>query len=148
VRSNEGGIQRTLSFGYMVFSKYTVTYMLKARTVETEKQPHAKIEVSRHVTPTAVAIERLGKHIRGDVRHCKRRSLRIHSKRYMTRPTELSSDRVILRPSVVTYDRLRLVSEQIPCGGGVEYLHRSPANSKRQQKGNPVAGSITEPPSS
>jgi hypothetical protein len=24
----------------------------------------------------------------------------------------------------------------IPCGGGVEYLHRSPASRRRRQKGN------------
>jgi hypothetical protein len=27
-----------------------------------------------------------------------------------------------------------------PCGDGLEYLHRSPASRKRQQKGNPVPG--------
>jgi hypothetical protein len=26
-----------------------------------------------------------------------------------------------------------------PCGGGLEYLHRSPASRKRRQKGNPVS---------
>jgi hypothetical protein len=30
-----------------------------------------------------------------------------------------------------------------PCGGGLEYLHRSPASRKRRQKRNPVAGGIT-----
>jgi hypothetical protein len=28
----------------------------------------------------------------------------------------------------------------IPCGGGVEYLHYSPASRRRQQKGNPLPG--------
>jgi hypothetical protein len=27
-----------------------------------------------------------------------------------------------------------------PCGGELEYLHRSPATRKRRQKGNPVPG--------
>jgi hypothetical protein len=35
-----------------------------------------------------------------------------------------------------------------PCGGGLEYLHRSPASRKRRQKGNPVPGIITGPPCS
>jgi hypothetical protein len=35
-----------------------------------------------------------------------------------------------------------------PCGGGLEYLHRSPASRKRRQKGNPVPGGITGPPCS
>jgi hypothetical protein len=33
-----------------------------------------------------------------------------------------------------------------PCGGGVEYLHRSPANHKKRRKGNPVPGGKTRPP--
>jgi hypothetical protein len=33
-----------------------------------------------------------------------------------------------------------------PCGGGLEYLHRSPVGRKRRQKGNPVPGGITGPP--
>jgi hypothetical protein len=40
----------------------------------------------------------------------------------------------------------RLVSRIIviiPCGGGVEYLHRSPASPRRRRKGNPVPGGIT-----
>jgi hypothetical protein len=32
-------------------------------------------------------------------------------------------------------------------GGGVEYLHRSPASRRRRRKWNPVAGGITGPPS-
>jgi hypothetical protein len=36
----------------------------------------------------------------------------------------------------------------LPCGGGFEYLHRSPASSKRRRKGNPVPGGITGPPCS
>jgi hypothetical protein len=35
-----------------------------------------------------------------------------------------------------------------PCGGGLEYLHRSPASRMRRQKGNPVPGGITGPPCS
>jgi hypothetical protein len=31
----------------------------------------------------------------------------------------------------------------VPCGGGLEYLHRSPTSHKRRQKGNPVPGGIT-----
>jgi hypothetical protein len=34
------------------------------------------------------------------------------------------------------------------CGGGLEYLHLSPASRKRRRKGNPVPGGITEPPCS
>jgi hypothetical protein len=44
------------------------------------------------------------------------------------------------RRSVVGVDR------KILCGGGVEYLHRSPASRRRRRKGNPVPGGITEPP--
>jgi hypothetical protein len=36
--------------------------------------------------------------------------------------------------------------DQVPCGGGVEYLHRSPASRRRRRKGNPVPGGITGPP--
>jgi hypothetical protein len=32
-----------------------------------------------------------------------------------------------------------------PCGGGVDYLHRNPANRRRRRKVNPVPGSITGP---
>jgi hypothetical protein len=35
------------------------------------------------------------------------------------------------------------LAETIPCGGGFEYLHRSPASRRRQPKGNPVPGGIT-----
>jgi hypothetical protein len=35
-----------------------------------------------------------------------------------------------------------------PCGGGLEYLHRSPASRKRRRKGNPVPGGITGSPCS
>jgi hypothetical protein len=38
------------------------------------------------------------------------------------------------------------VSDFFPCGGGVEYIHRSPASRRRRQKWNPVPGSITGPP--
>jgi hypothetical protein len=31
------------------------------------------------------------------------------------------------------------------CGGGVEYLHRSPASRRRRRKGNPVTGGTTWP---
>jgi hypothetical protein len=34
----------------------------------------------------------------------------------------------------------------IPCGGGVEYLHRSPAIRRRRRKWNPVPEGITGPP--
>jgi hypothetical protein len=36
----------------------------------------------------------------------------------------------------------------LPCGGGVEYLHRSPASRTKRRKGNPVPGGITGPPRS
>jgi hypothetical protein len=32
-----------------------------------------------------------------------------------------------------------------PCGGGIEYLHRSPASRKRRRKGNPVPGDLGNP---
>jgi hypothetical protein len=35
-----------------------------------------------------------------------------------------------------------------PCGGGLKYLHGSPASRKRLRKGNPVPGGITGPPCS
>jgi hypothetical protein len=34
---------------------------------------------------------------------------------------------------------------QIPCGGGVEYLHCSPASRGTHRKENPVPGGITGP---
>jgi hypothetical protein len=37
-------------------------------------------------------------------------------------------------------------ASQGPCGGGLEYLHRSPASRKRRQEGNLVPGAITGPP--
>jgi hypothetical protein len=37
----------------------------------------------------------------------------------------------------------KMVSLQ--CGGGFEYLHRSPASRRRRRKGNPVSGGITGP---
>jgi hypothetical protein len=37
---------------------------------------------------------------------------------------------------------------KIPCGGGLEYLYRSPVSFKRRQKGNPVPGGITGLPCS
>jgi hypothetical protein len=36
----------------------------------------------------------------------------------------------------------------LPCGGGVEYPHRSSASRRRRRKGNPVPGGITWPPCS
>jgi hypothetical protein len=33
-----------------------------------------------------------------------------------------------------------------PCGGGLEYRHRSLASRKRRQKGNPFPGGIAVPP--
>jgi hypothetical protein len=33
-----------------------------------------------------------------------------------------------------------------PCGGGLEYPHRSPASLRRRRKGNLVPGGITGPP--
>jgi hypothetical protein len=33
-------------------------------------------------------------------------------------------------------------------GGGIEYLHRSPASRRRRRKGNPVPGDTTGPPCS
>jgi hypothetical protein len=36
-------------------------------------------------------------------------------------------------------------SSGTPCGGGFEYLHRSPASSRRRRKWNPVPGIITGP---
>jgi hypothetical protein len=34
----------------------------------------------------------------------------------------------------------------LPCGGGFEYLHRSPASRGRRRKGNPVLRGVTGPP--
>jgi hypothetical protein len=34
----------------------------------------------------------------------------------------------------------------IPCGGRIEYLHRSTASRMRRRKGNPVHGGISGPP--
>jgi hypothetical protein len=38
------------------------------------------------------------------------------------------------------------IGGRTPCGGGFEYLHRSPASRRRRRKGNPVPGGITVPP--
>jgi hypothetical protein len=38
-----------------------------------------------------------------------------------------------------------LIKTAVPCGGGLEYLHRSPARRKRRRKGNPPSGGITGP---
>jgi hypothetical protein len=50
-------------------------------------------------------------------------------------------DRAVM-PSGLSYGNLTRKSEfaiaYIPCGGGLEYLHRSPASRKRQRKGYPV----------
>jgi hypothetical protein len=43
---------------------------------------------------------------------------------------------------------LTRVIGSIPWGGGLEYLHCSPASRKRRRKGNPVPGDITGPPCS
>jgi hypothetical protein len=42
----------------------------------------------------------------------------------------------------------RFIGHISPCGGGIEYFHRSPASRKRRQKGNSVPWVITGPPSS
>jgi hypothetical protein len=39
-------------------------------------------------------------------------------------------------------------NSSIPCGGGVEYPHCSPASRRRRRKGNLVPGGITGPPCS
>jgi hypothetical protein len=41
-----------------------------------------------------------------------------------------------------------LVNNNVPCGGGLEYLRRSPAGRKRRQKANAVPESLTGPPCS
>jgi hypothetical protein len=56
---------------------HIVEYFFKARIVEAEKRPllghdRTQQEVSQYVTCTAVAMERLGKHVRDDFKHCKR----------------------------------------------------------------------------
>jgi hypothetical protein len=53
---------------------------------------------------------------------------------------------IMLLVSDITLAAILLVGA--PCGGGLEYLHRSPASRKRRQKGNPVPGGITGPPCS
>jgi hypothetical protein len=40
---------------------------------------------------------------------------------------------------------LRKLICRIPCGGGIEYLRRSPASRKRRRKGNPVPGGKSGP---
>jgi hypothetical protein len=45
--------------------------------------------------------------------------------------------------SVVSKEHAAVLPLITPCGGGLEYLHRSPASCKRRQKGNPLPGSIT-----
>jgi hypothetical protein len=56
------------------------------------------------------------------------------------------------RPSVVFSEQwpyvkrcLELTDRLCRCGGGLEYLDRSPASRKRRRKGNPVLGGITGP---
>jgi hypothetical protein len=43
---------------------------------------------------------------------------------------------------------LNLNSQLNLCGGGLEYIHCSPASRKRRRKGNPVSGGISGPPCS
>jgi hypothetical protein len=38
---------------------------------------------------------------------------------------------------------VRIILSRSPCGGGLEYLHRSPENRKRRQKGNLVVSNET-----
>jgi hypothetical protein len=61
----------------------------------------------------------------------------------------------LLRNGVSCVGRPRLYNEDLrqlrritPCGGGLEYLHRSHASRRRPRKGNPVPGVITGPPCS
>jgi DNA-binding Lrp family transcriptional regulator len=46
------------------------------------------------------------------------------------------------------YKEDKLSNNSYPCGGGVEYPHRSPASGRRRRKGNPVPGGISVPPCS
>jgi hypothetical protein len=49
---------------------------------------------------------------------------------------------------VYVYIYIQDMNGSIPYGGGLEYLHCSPASHKRQQKKEPVPGVISGPPSS
>jgi hypothetical protein len=40
----------------------------------------------------------------------------------------------------------RAKTQDSPYGGGLQYLHRSPASRRRRRNGNPVPGGITGPP--
>jgi hypothetical protein len=42
---------------------------------------------------------------------------------------------------------IRVISDKYisPCGGGLQYLHRSPVSRKRRRKENPVPRGITGP---
>jgi hypothetical protein len=46
-------------------------------------------------------------------------------------------------PASDIYVVLEQLQFNAPCGGGLEYLHSSPASRKRRGKGNPVPGGIT-----
>jgi hypothetical protein len=46
------------------------------------------------------------------------------------------------------FDKKILHHTKLKCGGGLQYLHRSPASRRRRRKGNPVPGGITGPPCS
>jgi hypothetical protein len=53
-------------------------------------------------------------------------------------PTELS--RLVCCWGYINSCKTSMFHIGLPCGGGVEYLHRSPASRRRRRKGNPVPG--------
>jgi hypothetical protein len=61
---------------------------------------------------------------------------------------EIMSDKLRRLWKGVSVYYFKVLSLHVPCGGGLEYLHRSPASRKRRRKGNPVPGGISGPPCS
>jgi hypothetical protein len=55
---------------------------------------------------------------------------------------------VVCSEAVSRHRHNSVLLESIPCGGVVEYFHRSPASRRRRRKWNPVPGGITGPPCS
>jgi hypothetical protein len=109
-----------------------VAYKLKAKTMEREKQPL----LANGFETTFVSRQRLGKHVPA--------ATDMHATIEVLLETVLSAWSV---QRSCKEDRWgNGVSD--PCGGGFEYLYRSPASGKRRRKGNPVPGVITGPPCS
>jgi hypothetical protein len=115
-----------------IYNLCIVEYLLKAKTLEPEKQPL----LANGLETTFVSRQRLGKHVPA--------ATDMHATIEVLLEMVLSTRSVQRSYKEDTWGNR--VSD--PCGGGIKYLHRSPASRKRRRKGNPVPGGITGPPCS